>query len=129
MKCFAAHYIYLGQGELIKNRMICVDANGSILSFEPFLEETASTIFHNGIFCAAFGMSGSSSLMTPSEARFFINEIREKHPQISIKDFLQNHTNDAALKVGSNPTLWCLDSLDLVNLLVSAETTVYSVFP
>jgi len=129
MKRFAAHYIYLGHGELLKNQVICFDDLGFILSFEPLLEEIPSTLFLNGILCAAFGLSGSNSLMKIEEAQSFFKNSKAKHSQISVKDFLQNQTNDMELKVGSRPTLWCIDSLDLKNLLLLEETTVYSVLP
>jgi|GEM_PF-1931347 len=129
MKCFAAHYLYLGQGALLKNQVICFDDQGFIYSLKPFLEEIPSTLFLNGILCSAFGLQGSTSLMTIQEAQAFLKNSSTKHSSISVKDFLQKYTNDMELKVGSKPILWCIDSLDLKNLLLLEETTIYNVLP
>lgn len=129
MKCYAAHYIYLGRGEFLKNQVICLDDRGYIRSFEPLSEETASTLFFNGVLCAAFGFSGTNRFLSIQEGRSLLNNSLAKHPQIHLIDFLQNQTNDVELEVGSSPILWCIDLLDLKKLIVTTETTIYSVFP
>ncbi|HEY5499835.1 MAG TPA: hypothetical protein VIK20_05570 [Bacteroidales bacterium] len=129
MICFAAHYLYVGHGELLTRHIVCLDEMGCIYSIQPLNDETATTVFLNGLLCAAFDFPGSNEWMTPLDATSFFSKIRDINPQLQIKEILESFTNDSELKVGDKPNLWCIESLDLKKLLLLNETTVYSVFP
>jgi len=129
MKSFAAHYLYVGHGELLTRHVVCLDETGSVSSIQPLNDETEATVFLNGLLCAAFDFPGSTEWMTPLDATSFFSKIRDINPQLPINEILETYTNDSALIVGDKPKLWCVDSLDLKNLLLLNETKVYSVFP
>ncbi len=46
---FAANYVFTNQGEPIKNGVITIDADGTILDVAQMCGETPNTIFYNGI--------------------------------------------------------------------------------
>jgi len=129
MRCFAAHYLYVGRGELLTRHVVCLDEMGCIASIQPLIDETAGTVFLNGLLCSAFNFPGSDECMTPLDATSFFSKILDINPQLQIKEILEFYTNDSVLKVGDKPQLWCVESLDLKNLLLLNGTTVYSVFP
>lgn len=91
MKCFAAHYCYLEQGRLCKNQVICLDESGCMLSIKPLEEETASTVFLNGLLLVAFSLPGRQNPMTLTEAQAYLKKMREEQPLAKINDILQNH--------------------------------------
>jgi hypothetical protein len=127
MKCFAAHYLYSGHGRLLTRQVICLGDTGCIQSIQPLKEETATTIFLNGLLCSAFGLPDSDQLLSPDEAVSLFSKIGNEQPFIQINNLLEFYTNDPELKVGAKPILWCIDSFDLKKLILNKETSVYSV--
>jgi len=129
MKSFAAHYIYLGSGKLLARQVVSLDEAGIIVSVQPFKEETASTVFFNGIICPTFSLPGSIKSLTPSEATSLFSRIQKEDIPVKIADVLDFYTNTPDLKIGAKIALWCIDPVDLTNLFLLEETKVYSVFP
>ena len=129
MKCFAAHCLYLGQGELLTNQVVCFDEKGCITSIQPLKEEIPSTIFLNGLLCAAFSLPGSKEVLSVGEAVALLGRVRDLDPLLQVTAVLESYTGDSELKVGSAHVLWCIDPIDLKKLLLLHETSVYSVFP
>jgi len=128
MRYFAAQYVYVGQGKLLKKQVLGLDKKGNIASIEPFEGETASTEFLNGVLCAAFGQPDKDKQLNPEEAASFLHRIWKTNKLQPIKDLLNSYTTAPNLRIGSKPTLWCIESVDLKNLLLKEDSSVYSVF-
>lgn len=124
MKSFTAHYIYLGGGVLLKKQLVCFDEKGFLVAIKPLKDEVASTEFHNGLLCAAFGLKSSNVALTVGEA----SQLISSHG-MSVVDFFLQKTNDAHFTTGQPSTLWCLDGLDLIGLKTLEKTRIYTVFP
>jgi len=129
MRRFAAHYICSGPGMLSAKQVMCLDDEGCICAVLPFKDESASTVFLNGVICPAFGLPGNSQLLTPNEATSLIRRVVNSDSSITVTDFLEFYTNHSDLKVGVKLVLWCIEPLDLKNLLLLDNSSVYSVFP
>ena len=129
MRSFAAHYICSGPGILMAKQAICLDDEGCVCAVQPFRDERASTVFLNGVICPAFGLPGGNQLLTTDEATSLIRRVKNADSSIVVTDFLEFYTNLSALKIGLRPVLWCIEPLDLKNLLLLDGSSVYSVFP
>lgn len=124
MKSFTAHYIYLGGGVLLKKQLVRFDEKGCLVAIEPLRDEVASTEFHNGLLCAAFGLKSGTATLTVNEASQLISS-----DCLPVVDFFLQKTNDATLQTGQQLILWCLDGLDLIGLNTLEKTRIYTVFP
>lgn len=128
MRYFAAQYVYVGQGKLLKKQALGLDESGIIKSIEPFEGETASTEFLNGILCAVFGQPGNGKHQNPEEATSLLHRIWETNKSHPIIDLLDSYTTAPNLRIGSKSTLWCIEPVDLENLFLKEDSFVYSVF-
>jgi len=129
MKKIAAHYLFSGSGNLQAKQVVCLDDNGCIRSIQPFEEETAATIFLNGVLCPAFSLPGNDHILSIEEASDLLKRIWLSNPLLPINELLVFYTSDNELRIGSRVPLWCIENIDLKKLLLQEKTTIYSVFP
>lgn len=128
MKCLAAQYVYIGQGKMLKKQVVSLEKSGNINAIGPFEGESATTVFLNGILCAAFSQPGNDKLMNPDQAASLLHNIWKMNELQPIKDLLNLFTTAPELRIGSKPNLWCIESVDLKNLLLKDDSFVYSIF-
>ncbi|MDD4921850.1 MAG: hypothetical protein PHS30_05170 [Bacteroidales bacterium] len=129
MKCFAAHDLCPGSGQLLMKQVVCLDDEGRVCSIRRFENEMASTVFLNGVLCPAFGLPGSNGVMTLDEAASLLLRITRSNPDLPVSDFLEFYVDVPDLTIGSTPVLWCIDPIDLKKGLLLENSSVYSVFP
>jgi len=129
MKKFAAHYVFSGPEKLQAKRVVCLDDSGCIHSIQPLEEETAATIFLNGVLCPAFSLPGSDKILSIEEASNLLKRIWLSNPLLPINELLAFYTSGNELKIGSRVSLWCIENIDFKKLLLQENSTVYSVFP
>lgn len=128
MKSFAAQYVYIGQGRMLKKQVVQVDNSGNINSIQPFEVESASTVFLNGVLCVAFCHSGNGKPLNTDEAAILLHQIWKTNKPQPINDLLNSYTTAPDLEIGSRSNLWCIESVDLKQLLLKENISVYSVF-
>jgi len=129
MKKFAAHYVFSGPEKLQAKRVVCLDDSGCVLSIQPFEEETAATVFLNGVLCPAFSLPGNDKILSIEEALDLLKRIWLNNPLLPINELLAYCTSGNGLKTGSRGPLWCIENIDFRKLLLQENSTVYSVFP
>jgi hypothetical protein len=129
MKKIAAQYVFFGSDKLEPKQVVCLDDNDCVFSIQPLKEEIASTIFLNGVLCPAFGLPGNDKVLTTEDATSLLKRVRETYPLLTISEILTFYTSSPDLKVGSKVALWCIEAVDLKNLLPYEDVMVYSVFP
>jgi len=129
MNCVAAQYVYIGRGRLLKRHAIHFDKNGNVNAVKPFEGEIASTIFINGIVCPAFVESDKNISLNPVEAAVLLHRLWNKNRTLPINELLNTYTCSTELEVGSKPILWCIEKVDLVNLVFTDDFSVHAVFP
>jgi len=127
MKSIAAHFVYIGSGVMLSKHVVSLEEDGRIHSIKPLLVESASTIFYNGIICPAFGLPGDSKCLNPKEATDLLHRLWNENPELKLGEILNFYTSFSELKVGFKTTLWCIDKVDLKELIVLENTIVYSV--
>ena len=129
MNCIAAQYVYIGQGRLLKRHAIHFDKNGNANAIKPFEGEMASTIFINGIVCPSFVWPDKNISLTPAEATALLHRLWDKNRLLPVNDLLNFYTSSTELKLGSKPILWCIEKVDLLNLLFTDNFSVHAIFP
>lgn len=129
MKRIAAQYLYAGSGRLLPKQVLSFDADGVLQSIESLVEETAETLFLNGILVQAFSLPGSTQPLSPEEATQWLKSIRREVSGLTVMNFFERYVVVPLLTVGTKPSFWCVEPVDFKNALVLDATIVYGVFP
>lgn len=129
MKRIAAHYVYSGAGIVLPKQVIGLDENNCVVSIQPLRDETASTIFLNGLLCPAFSLPGDSNVLSTGDAMALLKRVTQSEPLMTIPEILDLYTSTPDLKIGSKVVLWCIEPIDLKKLVGVEDTVIYSVLP
>ncbi|MDP4277744.1 MAG: hypothetical protein Q8914_08935 [Bacteroidota bacterium] len=127
MKGFAAHYLYQGTGQVLKNHVLFMAPDGVVLSMKPLSDETASTIYLNGILLPAFRLS--DDVPAVEDALDWLLECQTFHAEWNVFDCLNHVPSMPSLQCGCCQSVWCLEQLDLSALRLTGQTRLFEVCP
>jgi hypothetical protein len=107
VKRFAAHYIVLPPGYLYKLHVIEIDENRGLGIVYPLKQETAATVFLNGLILAV-----NENTFPPDELLVTVENHVQQYPGITLFELL-DYLSLKKLVAGEPLNLYHLDGIDL----------------
>ena len=127
-KSFAAIYIYTGSGILSKNHYLTIKEDGLITNIDHLVSEMHSTVFLNGILCAAFSLPETNK-PDPDLAFRWMLDLMKNDLETTIPECLKLLFDVPELKTGDKVTLWCIENIDFSTLRLNEFSYIRVVHP
>jgi hypothetical protein len=118
MKRFAAHYIFLPTNRLYKLYRIDLGENRQLEALYPLEQETASTVFLNGVILAV----NENTFRSDDELYLIMENCLRRYPGITLFELLERLILKE-ITVGNPVNLYHLDGIDLLTAKFRADNT------